>query len=90
VNAKLGPYTVDFLWRPQHLIVEIDGYDAHCGRQAFTEDRVRDARLALAGFRVQRFSNWQLEHEPAAVAETVRTLLSPTPNAFAAPRGRGP
>jgi very-short-patch-repair endonuclease len=76
VNARLGPFTVDFLWREQRLIVEIDGYRAHSGRQAFTDDRVRDARLAVEGFRVQRFADWQLEHEPQTVAGTVRALLA--------------
>jgi very-short-patch-repair endonuclease len=75
VNANVGPFTVDFLWRQELLIVEIDGYGAHSGRQAFRDDRVRDARLAVDGFRVQRFSDWQLEHEPGAVIKTVRSLL---------------
>jgi very-short-patch-repair endonuclease len=76
VNAKLGPYTVDFLWRPQRLIVEVDGYPAHSGSQAFRDDRVRDARLAIAGYRVQRIADWQLAHEPLEVVKTVRVLLS--------------
>ena len=29
VNAKVGPYTVDFLWRTQRLVVETDGYEFH-------------------------------------------------------------
>jgi very-short-patch-repair endonuclease len=76
VNVKLGPYTVDFLWREQRLIVEVDGYAAHSGRQAFTDDRVRDARLAVCGFDVQRFDEWQVGNDGAAVAETVHALLA--------------
>jgi very-short-patch-repair endonuclease len=76
VNVRIEAYTVDFLWRDQRLIVEIDGYGAHSGRQAFTDDRVRDARLALAGHRVQRFDDWQLQHEPRMVVRTVRALLT--------------
>jgi very-short-patch-repair endonuclease len=75
VNVRIGPHTVDFLWRPRRLIVETDGYGAHSGRQAFTDDRVRDAKLAVAGYRVHRFADWQLEHEPRAVAQTLRVLL---------------
>ena len=75
VNVRIEAFTVDFLWRRQNLIVEVDGYGAHSGRQAFRDDRVRDARLTVSGYRVQRFSDWQLEHEPDAVAETVRSLL---------------
>jgi hypothetical protein len=29
----------------------------------------------VLGFDVQRFADWQLDNEPAAVAETVRALL---------------
>jgi hypothetical protein len=76
VNVKVGPYTVDFLWREQRLIVEVDGYRAHSGRQAFTDDRVRDARIAVLGFDVRRIADWQLSHEPRAVAETVHALLA--------------
>jgi very-short-patch-repair endonuclease len=76
VNAQAGPYTVDFLWREKKLIVEVDGYAAHSGRQAFTDDRVRDARLAVLGFDVQRFDDWQLSNDPGVVAETVLTRLA--------------
>ena len=55
VNVPVGPYTVDFLWREQRLVVEVDGYRAHHGRQAFEDDRERDRRLALLGYRVLRF-----------------------------------
>lgn len=76
VNVKIAGFTVDFLWRPQRLIVEVDGYGAHSGRQAFIDDRIRDARLAVAGYRVQRFDGWQLANEPKAVAQTLRVLIA--------------
>jgi very-short-patch-repair endonuclease len=76
VNVRVGPYTVDFLWRETKLIVEVDGYRAHAGRQAFTDDRVRDARLAVLGFDVRRIADWQLTNEPRTVAETVLAVLS--------------
>jgi very-short-patch-repair endonuclease len=76
VNVRIEAYTVDFLWRNQRLIVETDGYGAHAGRQAFIDDRVRDARLALLGWDVHRFSDWQIDHEPGEVAETLRALLT--------------
>ena len=75
VNVRIQEFTVDFIWRPQRLIAEVDGYAAHSGRQAFTDDRVRDARLARLGYRVQRFDDWQLTNEPHMVAQTLRTLL---------------
>jgi hypothetical protein len=47
-------YKADFLWRSQRLVVETDGRDVHSTRRAFDEDRLRDQRLALAGFTVVR------------------------------------
>jgi very-short-patch-repair endonuclease len=47
VNVKIGPFTADFLWREQRLVVETDGWHAHRGRQAFLDDRERDAYFRL-------------------------------------------
>lgn len=53
-NGKVGGYEVDFLWRAERLIVEVDGWEAHRTRSAFEEDRVRDAHLMALGFDVLR------------------------------------
>lgn len=74
VNVAIGPYVVDFLWRDCGLAVEVDGYGSHRGRQAFEDDRARDAELARLGLEVQRFSDLQVSNEAAAVAETIRTV----------------
>lgn len=47
VNVRVSRYEVDFLWRDQRLVVEVDGWDSHRSRSAFEEDRARDARLAV-------------------------------------------
>ena len=52
VNAIVGAHEVDFLWRERKLIVETDGWDAHSGRQAFEDDRAKDAELRVLGFTV--------------------------------------
>ena len=54
-------FIVDFLWRAQHLVVEMDGWQCHRTRSAFEEDRARDARLKLLGFEVLRFTWRQVE-----------------------------
>ncbi len=36
VNQELGPYTVDFLWRAERLVVETDSWPAHGGRVAYS------------------------------------------------------
>jgi very-short-patch-repair endonuclease len=71
----IGPYTVDFLWPPVNLIVETDGWEAHRTRTAFESDRSRDAWLTAQGYRVLRFTWYQLTEEGPKVARTVRRIL---------------
>jgi very-short-patch-repair endonuclease len=66
---------VDFAWAAQRLVAETDGRAYHATRRAFEEDRRRDQRLALAGYRVVRFTWDQVTREPRDVAETLRRLL---------------
>jgi very-short-patch-repair endonuclease len=68
-------FEVDALWPHQRLVVELDGYEFHRTRAAFERDRARDAALQLAGYRVLRVTSRRLAGEPAAVAETIRSLL---------------
>ena len=75
-NIPIGPYTVDFLWRRQRLVVEVDGWAAHRGRQAFEDDHQRDLDLRARGLLVLRFTARQVEHDPAVVAATVRRALA--------------
>jgi very-short-patch-repair endonuclease len=76
VNARVGPFVVDFLWPEQRLIVEVDGWESHRTRSAFEVDRARDARLKLLGYEVLRFTWRQVESDPARVGATIRALLS--------------
>jgi very-short-patch-repair endonuclease len=75
VNVKLDRFEVDFLWRDQRLVVEVDGWGSHRTRTAFEEDRARNARLEVLGYRVVRFTWRQLSAEAASVAQTIRALL---------------
>jgi very-short-patch-repair endonuclease len=75
VNVKIDRYEVDFLWREQRLIVEVDGWQAHRSRSAFEEDRARDARLALLGYQVVRFTWRQGTTNRTKVAKTIHALL---------------
>jgi very-short-patch-repair endonuclease len=76
VNVSVGPYVVDFLWREQRLIVELDGYEHHQTRTAFERDRSRDIQLKLAGYEVLRITHRRLHTEPAVVAGELRRFLS--------------
>ena len=75
VNVRVSRYEVDFLWRDKRLIVEVDGWDSHRSRSAFEEDRARDARLAVLGYEVVRFTWRQLTRDQSAAAKTIRGLL---------------
>jgi very-short-patch-repair endonuclease len=75
INARVGPYEVDFLWRDQKVIVETDSWRHHGDRSAFERDRARDARLQSLGFRVLRFTHRQLTRDRSAVVAALRPLL---------------
>jgi very-short-patch-repair endonuclease len=75
-NAKLGPFTVDFLWRAQRVVVETDSYRTHGGVLAFEEDRERDMWLKVNGYEVVRITDRQLETDPARVAASLRAILA--------------
>ena len=42
-NVRVAGYEVDFLWREQRLVVEVDGFAFHSSREAFERDRRKDA-----------------------------------------------
>lgn len=48
----------------------------HRDREAFENDRARDALMARAGYRTLRFTYRQIEREPATVAATLRSQIS--------------
>ena len=75
VNVLIDGMTVYFLWRDARLIVETDGYATHGGTVAFEDDKARDLRLRRLGYAVHRFSERQLETEPAALAADVAAAL---------------
>ena len=76
VNAIVAGLEVDFVWRPERLIVEVDGYRYHSGRQRWERDRLRDQRLLAAGYRVLRISWLQVLATPIAVAVRIGQALA--------------
>ncbi len=76
VNARVDRYEVDFLWADQGLIAELDGWESHGTRSAFEDDRERDARLSVLGYRIIRLTWRQIESDPRRVARTIRALLA--------------
>jgi very-short-patch-repair endonuclease len=76
VNARLHGYEVDFLWREQNVVVEVDGYDAHSGRVAFERDRLKLATLGAYGVRACWVTGRQIRREPAAVLDRLLRALA--------------
>jgi very-short-patch-repair endonuclease len=75
VNVRLGRWEVDFLWREQRLVVEVDTWIYHRGSASFEDDHARDLDLRTAGFAVLRFTDIQLEDEAERVAADVAVAL---------------
>ncbi|MGI8864326.1 MAG: DUF559 domain-containing protein [Solirubrobacteraceae bacterium] len=74
-NVRVGGHVVDFLWRAERLIVEVDGYRFHGHRAAFERDRRRDQILRTAGYEVIRITWRAMQAEPfAVVADITRAL----------------
>ncbi len=67
---------VDILFSRQRLVVEIDGWQAHRGREAFHRDRERQNRLIALGFRVVRLTWRDLTERPERTVALLRGLLS--------------
>jgi very-short-patch-repair endonuclease len=83
VGAGLGEhhpvicgFEVDFAYR-QGLVLETDGWEHHGTRQAFEEDRRRDATLVAAGWRVIRVTWRQFHADPDRVIDQVRRARDP-------------
>ncbi len=78
VNAMLGAHEVDFLWRAQGLVVEVDGFDFHSSRARFESDRRRDADVSALGCRVVRLTWRQITREPEATLVRLAQALTAT------------
>jgi len=76
VNVWLRNHEVDFLWREQRLVVELDSREFHLTPTAFENDRRRDIELQRLGYIVIRITHRRLQEEPAAVIRELRYFLS--------------
>jgi very-short-patch-repair endonuclease len=76
LNVTVAGFEVDAVWPDHKVVVELDGYLFHRTRAAFERDRLRDAALQTAGYRVLRVTYRRLSYEPDAVVGAIRALLS--------------
>lgn len=89
VNGRVGGIEVDLHWPELRLVVEVDGWAFHGGRERMNRDRDRDQRLLLAGWRVIRFTRDQLASDPAQCARRL-AALSGRPRSSDAPGRSAP
>ncbi|MSQ23573.1 MAG: endonuclease domain-containing protein [Chloroflexi bacterium] len=77
-QQPLGGFIVDFVSVDRRLIIEVDG--AQYADQA-KYDAVRDAWLTAQGFRVMRFSDFEVMTELESVEEAIwEAIERPPPN----------
>jgi very-short-patch-repair endonuclease len=72
----IGPYTADFAWPAERVVVETDGWEFHGHRSAFEDDRARDAYLAANGWIVVRVTWRRLCDAPMLVMVQLAQTLA--------------
>jgi hypothetical protein len=73
INTKLNGREVDALYEAEKLIIELDGWPYHSGREAFHSDHQRDSDHRTLGFDTIRYTGEQLTD---AEAVNLRRRLS--------------
>ena len=66
----------DLAWPEVRLAVEVDGWETHGSREAFQDDRERDALMVAIGWRVLRFTWDDVVNRPSYVLSVIRRTLS--------------
>ncbi|HEX9968742.1 MAG TPA: DUF559 domain-containing protein, partial [Acidimicrobiales bacterium] len=64
--------TVDFAWPQARFVVEVDGFDAHGGRQAFYRDRARDNAIRDQGWGLRRVTPEDIRERPEATIAALK------------------
>lgn len=75
-NVMVAGHEVDFLWRAERLVVEVDGFAFHASRSRFESDRLKDGRLSTRGYHVIRITWRQIVDEPEAMLVRVAQALT--------------
>lgn len=75
-NVVVCGYEVDFFWRRERLVVEIDGRKYHSHDPSFENDRDRGTALVAAGYRVMRVTWKQMtEERDKVIVRVTRALM---------------
>jgi very-short-patch-repair endonuclease len=74
-DVSIGPWRVDFLFRSERVVVEVDGYRYHSTPKRFVDDRRRAADLAARGFVVLSLTWSDLGAESGVAIARLRQTL---------------
>jgi hypothetical protein len=75
LNHRLHGYEADAYFEDAKLIVECDGWDFHNDRQAFEDDRERDAKMLALGIATVRITKRRLTGQPEREAARLHSIL---------------
>jgi very-short-patch-repair endonuclease len=76
VQSRRGQaYLVDLLWPDGKVVVEIDGYNVHSSRAAFSSDRNRDYDLLISGFLVLRLPHDEVLQDVTLALDKIRDVV---------------
>ncbi|MGK2954142.1 MAG: endonuclease domain-containing protein [Solirubrobacterales bacterium] len=79
LNVPVLGYEADLMWRDRGVIVELDGYEFHRGREAFENDALRGNRLKAHGWSVLRVTWRMLNGRPKEVSDLIQGVLAHQP-----------
>ncbi len=86
----IGPFIVDLFCIEHKLIIEIDGSIHYETDKAREHDKSRQAYLEARGYRVLRFTTYDIQNAMADVLESIAQAVTPHPgSAHLLPEGEG-
>jgi len=68
-------YLVDLVWTDGKVVVEVDGYQFHSDRHAFSLDRRRDYELMVSGYLVLRLPHDEIIEDVESAVEKIRDMV---------------
>lgn len=75
-NVPFGRFELDFFWRSERLVVEVDGETFHRGPGAVGRDREKDLAVKAAGLHILRFTADHVLKRPWMVVATIAGELA--------------
>jgi hypothetical protein len=75
-NIKLGPWEIDCYWRPQSLVLELDGRPYHTVIEDIERDNRKNTWLQLNDQRILRVTDSRFRRDKAGVYRDLTTMLA--------------